>query len=659
MMRLSALLLLWFVAGCGGREKEALRPENAEEVLLAELAAELNPDVVGLQPFFALWEQGDVGAAEEALLDYFRGRKIPVAALPAPLAVEQATLISGLDAWRGKFTFQGVAGQAVGEDGQIDWQYRGPQESNEWAWFFHRHAFFRDMLLLYQEQGHEEFVDTLQGYLVDWFWKYPPPEGRSFSASWRALEAARRYVDSWLPVYAALRGNPTFGEEAELAVIAGAARHAAYLKENHHFGGNHLVTEMMALATIATVWPEFRDSPDWMKYAVERSLEELERQVYADGAHKELANHYQWIAGSSFQRLYGVLVEAEAEEAAVRILPWMELIWDYYAWVTRPDGTGPLNNDSDLELNAEQLLPLADFYHRPDWLYIATGGEEGERPAGTPSRDFPWAGQVVLRSDWGPQEDWVFFDAGPFGSDHQQQDRLHLSATLKGVNLLVDSGRYVYRDDEWAAYFRGPRAHNVPTFSRYERILPDAESQDPQEGLLDLSGELLSASAWIPLRDRVNGQWSGKHTRKIAMGDGFLWILDRVDLAHPDEVVFRWHFHPDLELVADSGFWTAREGESPVAQWTAASSLPLDVRKVRGQEEGGIEGWYSPQYNQRFANPILIYRSPATSHATFAWLLVAEDAHIQEAILQVSETGSRLELLRDGEATVYTLDWQD
>lgn len=416
-----------------------------------------------------------------------------------------------------------------------------------------------------------------------------------------------------------------------MAVIAGAARHANYLRNHHHFGGNHLITEMMALASIAVVWPEFSDSEEWLSYAVERSLEEMDRQVYPDGAHKELANHYQWIAGSSFQRLYSLLIAAGATEAAEQMRPRMEKIWDYYAWVTRPNGTGPLNNDSDLEPNADQLVGLAEFYDREDWLYIASKGEEGERPSGTPSRVFPWAGHVVLRTDWGSEGDWVFFDCGPFGTDHQQRDQLHLSASLDGRNFLVDSGRYVYRDDPWAEYFRGPRAHNVPTFDRFDRIVPDPEAREPQKDLLDQSGELRIATGSIPLRDSVTGIWSGEHSRTVALGEGFVWIVDQVDLSRPDEITFRWHFDPELVLESVGSEWEIKADELGVGRWTTASSVHFEVEEIAGRERGEIQGWYSPEYNERVPNSVLEYRSAPTSIARVAWLLVSEERDLGEA----------------------------
>jgi hypothetical protein len=315
-----------------------------------------------------------------------------------------------------------------------------------------------------------------------------------------------------------------------------------------------------------------------------------------------------------------------------------------------------LNNDSDLEQNAAQLLPLADFYDRPDWRYIATGGLEGVRPEGSPSRVFPWAGHVVLRTEWGPTGDWAFFDCGPYGTDHQQRDRLHVSASLGGKNLLVDSGRYIYRDDAWSQYFRGPKAHNVPTFDRYQRVSPDPESFEPQESLADFSGDLRMASSWIPLRRGDSGPWSGSHARKVAIGPGFLWIVDRIDLADPDVATFRWHFHPDLELEKSTAGWVAVGNSGPAAQWTAASTVPLQAREIRGQEKGEIEGWYSTEYNKRVPNSVLIYRSSPASSGVFAWLLISVDAEIDQALLSVTNAGSHLELIRGGAHEEYSLE---
>jgi len=517
-----------------------------------------------------------------------------------------------------------------------------------------------EILVLYEQQGHEEFVWRIRDYLLDWFWKFPPPDQRSFSPSWRALEAARRITEAWLPVYARLRDDPALGGEAVLAILAGAARHADYLREHHHFGGNHLVTEMMALATIAAVWPEFRSSGEWMDYAVEKAVAEMDEQVYPDGVHKELANHYQWIAGSSFQKLYEVVEVAGRDEARRTLRPRMEKMWDYYAKVVRPNGTGPLNNDSDLEPNAEQILPLADYFERPDWVWIATGGEEGELPEGLPSQWFPWARHAVLRSDWGVAADWVFFDTGAFGTDHYQEDRLHVSVALRGRNVLVDSGRYGYRDDAWSRFFRGPLAHNVPTFSRHRRVLPDREAVGPaKQGLRQVDG-LTVAAGVVPLAD--GSAWTGSHARAVVLGEGWVWIIDRVETLRPDRATFRWRFAPDLAVGEGSGsgerIWSIRDGESgaPFATWSLRAEVALAFETIRGRGLPAIQGWYSPQFNQREPNAVLEVSASVEGVCYFSWLLVGGE--FEERVDHGTKAGAVfLEDARGGSKRSWRLDW--
>jgi hypothetical protein len=392
---------------------------------------------------------------------------------------------------------------------------------------------------------------------------------------------------------------------------------------------------MAALATLGAVWPEFREASGWRAYAAVKGEEALEDQVYPDGAYAELANHYQWIAGQSFQRLENALAVGDPAGAGERLRERLESVWDYYAGVVRPSGTGPLNNDSDLEPNARQLRPLADRYERPDWAYIASGGAEGRRPEGPASRRYPWAGQAVLRSGWEPGADWVFFDAGPYGSAHQHADRLHLSAALGGRDYLVDSGRYVYRDDRWSRFFRSPAAHNVPLFERYERVLPDRRVGQPSGDFAVVDGPYPRAWGRIPLRDPETGAWTGEHRRAVVLGAGWVWVIDEVHLARPDEVRFRWGWHPDWELerTGRAGEGADRwrilpagdRGEPAEATWRAAgpARAPGGVQQVRGEEMPRIQGWYSAQYNQRRATTVLLfpYELPAGVHR-FSWLLV-------------------------------------
>jgi hypothetical protein len=109
-------------------------------------------------------------------------------------------------------------------------------------------------------------------------------------------------------------------------------------------------------------------------------------------------------------------------------------------------GFDPLNSDSDLSNDAAAVAEAAGRFNRSDWLYLATGGRQGQAPSGPVGAVYDWAGQVILRSDWtGESVDWAWFDVGPFGSSgHGHYDRLHLSIRSGSQSLLTDSGRFAY-----------------------------------------------------------------------------------------------------------------------------------------------------------------------------------------------------------------------
>ena len=134
---------------------------------------------------------------------------------------------------------------------------------------------------------------------------------------------------------------------------------------------------------------------------------------------------------------------------------------NYLAYILRPDGHLPLNNDSDRLDDRSNVLWHARDYNRPDWIWIVTNGREGEEPKGLPSVVFPWAGQVVMRSGWDADAHWAFFDVGPLGMSHYHYDKLHLSVAAYGRDLLVDAGRYTYTGGKWMDYFMGSASHNV------------------------------------------------------------------------------------------------------------------------------------------------------------------------------------------------------
>jgi hypothetical protein len=442
--------------------------------------------------------------------------------------------------------------------------------------------------------------------------------------------------------------------ETRLLVLSSILEHGDALREHASFwGGNHLISEKLALLTLAFAWPEFTDSPGWQAYAIERVSRQLMAQTYPDGSYKELSNHYQRVVLINAQYFIRIMARLDPDYRELPVIRRIEAMWDFFARVTQPDGSGPLSNASDRENNAVFITAVHGFYDRPDWLFIATNGREGIPPEGPASRLFPWAGQAILRNGWDEEADWVYFDAGPYGTAHQHIDRLHISASLRGRPTLVDNGRYTYQPGPWRDYFKGPQGHNILLLDEeparqgprsVEAPLPVVFVERPDitmaaaSGLFELPGIL-----GIPgFAQQV--PW----TRAVLLDQrGFLLVIDHVVTFSGHDLSARWHFHPDISEA--EAFSTLKLAHGP--------EVPVQLDAFLGQGPPEVAGFYSPDYNEKYPAPELRFNLRINQPTTLVWLLQppgssslqvtclsAPGAPVLE--LQISDSGAPVAALR-------------
>ncbi|MEO1401604.1 MAG: alginate lyase family protein [Cyanobacteria bacterium J06635_1] len=517
------------------------------------------------------------------------------------------------------FTFQAVTGTLPIEvDGQLDWSYSGPNDDQEWAWFLNRHGHLLDLLTAYRATQDERFVHCINHHIISWVLFSVSPKGTQGRTQWRGLEVAYRAMH-WVWVFEELRQVAAFSPVARLLMLASLMEHGRYLRRMHAWGANWITREMGALAALALAWPEFKAASAWREYALKRMIWESQDQVYPDGTQKELSSHYHWITLRDFQNFVNCLEEA-GQEVPTGLEARVEKMWSYLAYAMRPDGASPLNNDSDRQWLASEIQQFAISYQRPDWTYIATHGSCG-RPPALPSAVFPWAGQLIMRSGWDAQAHWGFFDFGPMGVFyHIHRDKLHLSVSAYGRDLLVDGGRYRYVRDPFWHYFRGSQSHNV--------ILVDGHGQRAD---IPLTRAPLSAQfATHPTFDFAEGtarqgfeKIIGRvvHQRAVVYLRNKFWVvIDHIQTDRPRQLNPLWHFHPDCTVeIADS---CVQSVDAQVGNLKIQPVSPLNwsIKLIRGQEDP-VQGWWSREYNHRAPATAAIYETKIERSTTFGWVL--------------------------------------
>ncbi|MFW5803356.1 MAG: alginate lyase family protein [Verrucomicrobiota bacterium] len=631
------------------------RPERIEALFAA-----LDLKREGLEAVRKAWERGDKVAACEALLAYYRtgnsgqwlrhdkratGDEVSTEEGKREEEPKQAAsedlLVRANDILRDVFQAQGEGNKGVvprKNDGHWEWTHTGPNRDRQYANSLNRHGHLKWLLRAYRATGERKYIERLDQDLRDWLTVAngdPAPKGFGRGI----LEASIR-MPAWAGVFYALQDEDAFTPAARLLMLAAVPGHADYmrktLKRNHNFA----TMQMNGLGTLGFAFPEFREAEAWRTFAMKTLAREIKGQVYPDGAQIELTFGYHMVALNRFFALMetavaaGGTVDADYREN-------VERMYGYVADVLRPDGVGPLNGDSDTKDKSAALRTAAAAFDRPDWLYVASRGTEGQRPAGPPSRFLPWAGQLVSRSGWDANAHWSFFDIGPYGhGGHGHPDKLHLSVMAHGRHLLVDTGRFAYQG-AIAQKFRGvyanhSRGHNV--------ILIDGKSQG--KDVAKLSRPLNEADAGITEEtdwatgsiDTFDGlEGKAAHRRTVLYRRGRYWVVvDRIESDRPRAIRAQWHFHPSVAVRLEDRTAITTDPDAGNLRLLSSGNMDWKVRAVRGQEKPELLGWYSARYGEVDGTTVVTYEANIGKGATtFAWLIVPGKGEMAEASLDL------------------------
>ena len=520
------------------------------------------------------------------------------------------------------FTFQRVTGKVPrSATGNLEWSFEGPENDVEWAWALNRHYPVNELLEAWYQTGNPVYARYIDLFIRDWIvssWPYPGV--RSNTALWRGLEVSFR-VKTWARVFYGLIYSESLTPATRLLILSSLPWHAHYAR-SFHAQNNWLTMEMSGLATVATAWPEFRDADQWLAYSVSAMTESLKEQVYPDGAQTELTSHYHLTALSNFSLFADICRNAGRQLPGDFILQ-IEKMWNYLACTLRPDGHGLLNNDGDLDYNRERVIKAADWYGRSDWTYIATNGSGGKKPESGPSFLFPWAGQLISRSGYDSLAHWSFFDFGPWGSGHQHNDKLHLSVSAWGRDLLVDAGRFAYRGEvaeRFRGYALGSQSHNL--------LLVDGKGEGPG---IPVAADPVPATEYqvSDSADLARGSFSDfrgiegvcRHTRTLLYLRGKCWVVvDKIETDRPRKIDALWHWHPRCTILTDS-IVCYSANEKGNLQIVPAGKRDWNLQIVKGVSEPAIQGWYSRAYNCYEPSPVAVYSTEIERDTTFVWVL--------------------------------------
>ena len=584
---------------------------------------------------------------------------------------------------KGRFNLLGLSGVSFGEP--VNWHveplsdketplvhwslidYLNPNLAGDkkLQWELNRHQYFATLGQAYWLSLDERYAQGFVEHLGSWMDHNPPKLGINWASS---LEIAFRSI-SWIWAVNFFKTSLLFSPDILnrlLKFLYVSARHLETYLSTYFSPNTHLTGEALGLFYLGTMFPEFEDAERWKSTGRQILLEQITKQIRADGGYFEQSSYYHRYTAdfySHFHILAGLNNLPDCE-----VTNELSLLLEHLMYLTRPDGTTPLFGDDDGgRLMRLDRKPANDFRPtlstgavlllRPDLRFVA--GELAEETfwllgadctelfdSITPDKPkklsvaFPESGYFVLRDAWTRDANFLLFDSGVHGSlscGHAHADALAVEVAVKGFPLLVDPGTFTYTGSkEFRDWFRSTMAHNTVTVDRESSSLPNG----PFSWLTQANADV---TAWISEGrfDYIVGEHDGyqrlrapvKHKRSILFLKDDYWIIR-------DSLISEGYHHYELWFHFAEHIQTQLDARNR----TLISTLPdQSVARIVVLSDGGKwsteSGWTSSCYGTKKNAPVFAHT--ADGSAVDFITLIFPQRRAEQSVVELEAEGGR------------------
>jgi uncharacterized heparinase superfamily protein len=515
-------------------------------------------------------------------------------------------------------------------------------------WELSRCQHFVTLGQAYWVTGDERFAREFVAEVTDWVAANP----WSYGINWACpMDVALRAI-SWIwGFYFLADASACQVASFRSLFLRSLYLHAEFLAANLEradINGNHYIVDGVGLVFLGGFFRRTRRGPRWLETGRRLLVDEIQRQVSEDGVDYEQSIAYHrlvleaCLTAALLLRRHDRPVPAETWTRLARML-------EFVAAYTKPDGRAPLIGDAD-DGRIQKLGPqeIADhryllstgavafqrgdfkraagrFWEESFWLLgpdaLSAWDQLPVASASAASAGFPAGGFYVMRGTAGH----LIVDCAEVGmrgrGGHGHNDVLSFELFLNGINVVTDSGAYLYTASrEWRNRFRSTAFHNTVQVDDEElnRFLhPD--------DLWRLRDDAVPAGIlWQPgaEQDYLRGSHRGYerlaqpvvHTREVLFHKGVARVALRDSFAGIGRHRFVWRFHLDPavrpELEAD-GVRLTGAGQ---AVWLWPLTLPRTA-SLRIEP-----GWISPSYGIKLSTSVIVLEVTAESPLAVAWL---------------------------------------
>ena len=455
----------------------------------------INLDYKGLEKVKAAVAKSDYGTAEKEFVTYMKNRISPNYFFDHKERVEIANLIntkfptrkdaytSSADVYL-KHEFD-LSGTKMTLGSNINWRACGTKV--ECASVLNRFGWLKYLGRAYWFSGNEKYAKEFVSITNDWINdnRVPTYQTRNGVEPWESLSSTVRIM-SMIEGYNYFCDSANLNVDFHMKFFSSVYDHGNYLrigvsKDNYSgVGNNWAIFEAQGLATVALMFPEFKDASQWRKAAFDLLKNHAAKEFYSDGAYIEITPGYHNSMVLAYLSIYQ-LAQKNGISFSISDATFKEMFY-WLAKLQNPARKIPSFADSGYSTEGNYRNTLARgalVFNDPVLKYLSLNSANEEMlwyhgknvfdDYASISKKEPSFKSVktantqliVMRTGWANTDKYLFFDCAPFGSSgHSHSDALNVAAYSGSTAIITDSGVCSY-DDPAAQYYQSYRAHNV------------------------------------------------------------------------------------------------------------------------------------------------------------------------------------------------------
>lgn len=351
----------------------------------------------------------------------------------------------------------------------------------------------------YLQTGDKKYASEVVSQIEHWIDNNP----LMYSINWTcAMDVAFRAIN-WMYALNMIMSSGVVTDEFCCKVYISLFEHGFFisnnLEKNIPYSGNHYLSDLVGMLFISSIFPKNRSARQWNKFALREFCYEVDNQIGPNGVHYENSVSYHRLVTELFVAAYALLAR-QHHKVANRVRNKIGSMLDFVSAYIKPNGLSPVIGDND----DGRLLPFVPRDFR-DHSYLLDFGEalfgksysnayggsvesrmisaQISRPAlkqvDYNSNDFlcSEAGYAVVKDE----DVYLIVCNTPFSlkrtmgtsvflGTHTHSDLLSFELSVGGLDIIVDSGSYVYTSDmEARNKFRSTAMHNT--------VVMDGQSQ--------------------------------------------------------------------------------------------------------------------------------------------------------------------------------------